>query len=474
MRQALLFAAGIMLATVPIASAGGARASVPEHPQGSPAVVVVLRDLSSSSQQVRFEAVRAVALRADGSTVELDVTPRRPAGGEDPEESLWIEGSPPAGDYSGIEVSFRSAAPPAPDRERAPELPPKPTRVEVPFVVGTSASTVLAVTLRTSVAEGSAGRVEPALEGRVRPRPTPALLGLASVGAWNGVALFDKRSGGLASVVPVGRGPEGLAIDGERLRAYVAVSGEDLVAVLDLLEGRVREQVPLRAGDAPRDVALAPDGRTLVVANSGSDTVSFVDPLSAIEIERVAVAGRPTSLLMDRDGRRVFVLAERSSVIAVLSVASRSAVGAIAVDSGPVRARLSGRNGERILVAQAGSPYLSVVDAATLAVTRRVYVGVGARALEVDPRSGRIFLARRKTGRIEVFDPASFLPLEEIAVPGEVAWLAVETEGNGLGVLLRDPAEARIVGLVGSGTAVRTPLGGGPTALRFVQGGNAP
>jgi len=474
MRQALLLAAGITLATVRVASADGARAPVPETPPAFPGVLVVLRDISPQSQRVRFEAARAVALREDGPAVELRVIPPRPPGGENPEEILWIEGSPPAGSYSGIEVSFRLAATSAPDRGGNLELPPKPTRVELPFVVSANSSTVLAVALRSSVAPDSTGRFEPALEGRVRPRPTTGLLGLASVGHWNGVALFDKRTGALATVLPVGRGPEGLAIDGERLRAYVAVSGEDAVAVLDLLEGRVREQVPLRAGDSPRDVALAPDGRTLVVANAGSDTVSFVDPLSAIEIERVPVAGRPASLLMDRDGRRVFVLAERSSVIAVLSLGSRSAVGAIAVDSGPVRARLSGRNGERILVAQADSPYLTVVDSATLAVSQRVYVGAGARALEVDPRSGRIFLARRKTGRIEVFDPASFLPLEEIAVPGEVAWLEVEAEGNGLGVLLRDPAEARIVGLVGSGTATRTPLGGEPTALRFVQGGKVP
>jgi YVTN family beta-propeller protein len=263
-------------------------------------------------------------------------------------------------------------------------------------------------------------------------------------------------------------------VDAERVRAYVAVSGEDVVAALDLLEGRVRDRVALRAGDRPRDVALTPDGRTLVVANSGSDTVSFVDPISAIELERVPVAGRPSSLLMDRDGRRAFVLAERSSSIAVLSISSRSVIGAVAVDSGPVRARFSGRSDERILVAHAESPYLTVIDSRSLTVQQRVYVGAGARALEVDPRSGRIFLARARTRRIEVFDPASFLPIAEIPVPGEVSWMAIEAEGNGLGVLLRDPAEVRIVGIVGMDTVVRAPLGPDPEALRFVQGGIAP
>ncbi len=472
MRQALLAAAVIPLAvTVGCAAAGaGGRAFAARPSQGPPGIVVVLRDLSAPSQRVRFQVSRAVARREDGVTVDLKLVASRRPGNETPDESLWLEGEPPPGTYTGIELSFLSATRPGPEGASNLEVPSVPTRVDSPFVVSPSSGTVLALTLRSAWSPDSPDRFDPVFEGRARPRPTTGLIGLASVGGWDSVALFDKRTGALAMLLPVGRNPAGLALDSERLRAYVAVSGDDSVAVLDLLEGRVREQISLRAGDSPREVTLTPDGRTLVVANPGSDTVSFVDPLAATELERVPVAGRPVSLLMDRDGRRVFVLAERSSTITVLSVSSRTPVGAVTVDAGALRARFSGRNGERILVAQEESPYLTVVDSRTLAVERRVYVGPGARALEVDPRSGRIFLARARAGRIEIFDPSSFLPVEEIPVPGEVAWLSIEAEGNGLGILLRDPAEVRIVGLVGSGTVTRTPLGADPAALQFVQG----
>src|SRR5262249_19629086 len=149
-------------------------------------------------------------------------------------------------------------------------------------------------------------------------------------------------------------------------------------------------------------------------------------------------------------------------------------VGTVPVDSGPVKARLIGRTGETLLVAHSQSPYLAVVDARSLTLRQRVYVGSGARALEVDPRGGRIYLARARTGRIEAFDPSSFLTGAESPVPGEVVWMSIETEGNGLGVLLRDAPEARIVGLVGNDTVTRTPLGADPAALEFVQGRPAP
>ncbi len=474
MRQGLLFAAGTALAVaVGCAASTMGRLGGTPRKAAAPGIVVVLQDLSPPSQKARFEIASASARRQDGTALPLEVVPASPAIGSSGED-LWLEGEVPPGSYDGLDISFRSAVPARPEGAVALEVPAEPLRLDAPFVVTPGSGTVLAVTMRSALDAASPGRFSPVLEAHQRPRPTTGLLGLASVGGWSSVALFDKRGGGLAQLLTVGHDPAGLALDTERMRGYVAVSGDDDVAVLDLLEGRVRERAPLRAGDSPRDLVVTPDGRTLVVANPGSDTVSFVDPLSATEMERVPVAGRPSWLLLDADGRRVFVLPERSSAVTVLSIASRSPIGAIPVEAGPVRARLAGRHGERILVAHRESPYLTVVDSRTLAVERRVYVGPSACALEVDPRSGRIFLARTGTRRIEVFDPASFLPVEEYPVPGEIAWLTVETEGNGLGALVREPSEALILGLVGGATEVRTPLGAHPFALRFVQGRTVP
>lgn len=472
MRKRRLVAASLALVVAGgSAAAIAGRGSAPRRSHGPRGIVVLLKDLSPPSQRARFEASRAVALRGDGQSAPLSLVSGAWSPGGTPEETLWIEGEVPPGTYTGFEVTFLNASRSTPDRTENLTVPSSPVRIDVPFVVGAGSGTVLVLNLRSAVTKEDPPRFEPVFEGSTRPRPTTGLTGLASVAGWESVAIFDKRTGALASLLPVGPGPGGLAIDAERARAYVAVSGDDVVTAMDLLEGRVRERIALRAGDRPKDVVLSPDGRILIVANPGSDTVSFVDPIAAIELERVAVAGRPASLLMDRDGRRAFVLPERASSITVLSVASHAAIGSIAVETGPVRARFSGRNGERILVAHAESPYLAVIDSRTLIVEQRVYVGQGARALEVDPRSGRIYLARNRTRKIEAFDPSSFLPLSEIPVPGEVSWLAVESEGNGLGVLLLDPPEVRIVGLVGSGTVARTPLGPDPAALLFLTSG---
>jgi YVTN family beta-propeller protein len=214
---------------------------------------------------------------------------------------------------------------------------------------------------------------------------------------------------------------------------------------------------------------LTPDGRTLIVANSGSDTVSFVDTAAAVETDRLAVGSKPVSLVITRDGRRAFVVAERDSAVTVVDVTSRSNAGSIATDTAPVQARLGGRAEELLYVAHAWSPHLVVADTASLATLRRIYVGNGARALAVDQKTGRLFLARRGTGKVEIFDPASPLPIDEIGVSGDVAYLALEREGNALGVLLTDAREVDIVGVVGRKTLARTSLGPDPAAVGFLE-----
>lgn len=457
---ALIVAASCSLARL------GRSSDLPGATLSGSALYVFLREPAAP---IVFEVSEAQAIRADGTVAPLRLPAPMPPGHTPLVERLWLSGSVPPGAYVGVRVSFASAARTTPAGPTALSVSAAPIDVACPFTVTHDGAVVLVAELRSKVPSTEDPRFVPDFALAPPDRVTTGLLGLATVRGWQAVVFFDKRTGRVSSVLPVGREPAGIAIDPERLRAYVAVSGDDAVAVVDLVEGRVRERVELRAGDAPADAVLTPDGRTLIVANAGSDTVSFVDTAAAIESDRLAVGSNPVSLVITKDGRRAFVVAERDSAVTVVDVTSRSIVGSIATETAPVQARLGGRTDELLFVAHAWSPNLVVADTSSLATLRRIYVGNGARALAVDPKTGRLFLARRGTGKIEIFDPASLLPIDEIDVPGEVVYLALEREGNALGVLLNEASEVDIVGVVGRKTLARTTLGPDPAAVGFLE-----
>jgi len=101
------------------------------------------------------------------------------------------------------------------------------------------------------------------------------------------VSVLALPSGNTVATIPVGgqRGapyahPEGITADPVRDRVYVAVTDRDLVAVIDTERLALERYVDVGRregiGTAPVNVAVAPDARTLYVADAGEDAVTAV------------------------------------------------------------------------------------------------------------------------------------------------------------------------------------------------------
>jgi YVTN family beta-propeller protein len=69
---------------------------------------------------------------------------------------------------------------------------------------------------------------------------------------------------------------EDLVLDGARQRLYIANSGLNRVEVYDY--GRRELLPPIKVGQLPRSLAMAPDGSALYVANTGGESVSIINP----------------------------------------------------------------------------------------------------------------------------------------------------------------------------------------------------
>jgi YVTN family beta-propeller protein len=208
-------------------------------------------------------------------------------------------------------------------------------------------------------------------------------------------------------------------------------------------------------------VALTPDGALLVTVNPGSNSVSFVDTASASVIGTAQTGEEPAALLLDRGGRRAYVLNRRSASMTVIDVPSRAVAATVATDPEPVRAQLS-RDGTRLHLIARGSAYLTTFSVPELAVVRTVFLGLGAGALKVDPRTDLIYVGRTDEGRIQVFDPISALPVDSIAVPGPVAFLALDHVENTLVAVLPTRAQVAFVDLTRKRLVAALELAGEP------------
>lgn len=259
----------------------------------------------------------------------------------------------------------------------------------------------------------------------------------------------------------MGRNPSGMVLDSRGMKAYVALSGDDSIGVIDLLSNAAIDSVRLRSGDSPRELALTPDGGTLLVANAGSRTVSVLNVPSLAEASRIDVGESPQSVIVGEAGKRAYVFNMQSDSISVIDVPTRSVLTTISTDPRPIRGQLN-RKGDRLYVIHENSPFLTVIDAVSFAVVRRGFIGGGAIALEVGSPIEQIFLSKKLGAEVEVYDPVSFAPRYFLKTGGEVTYMTIDEEENTLALVLPDSKSLKILNLISKQTVVEIDLGTEP------------
>ena len=437
----------------------------PRPPLGDEAEVhVYLLALPRDAERLSF-AVEAVTIRRmDGAEVPLQVVTREVAGGGPGDQRLLAEARVPSGEYTAVEVKTASAALARdPDRSRL-IVDPDPVRAPLPFRAARGRAAVVWLTLEPGAVSGVvsfAPRFSATLPPQTPPRAALYCTGAASLS----VVAVDRGAREVTGVIPVPGTPRGLALDVDRARAYVALEREDRIEVVDMAVGVSAGSIRLSPGDGPGDLALAADG-TLVVANQRSRSVAFVDPLAMAEVGRVQVGDEPTSLILDRAGRRAFVANRRSASVTELDVGNRAVLATVTTDPEPLRVALS-RDGTLLYVVHRGSQYVATYAVPSLAPQSRVFLGLGATTIRVDPRTELLYVSRGGERRIAVLDPIALQQIDSIDVPGVVSYMAIDDAENTLLALVPERASIVVLDLTSRRRLAEIPVGASPYTFAF-------
>jgi YVTN family beta-propeller protein len=452
----------LLLASTACAALRGA--PQPLAPLGSAAEVhVFLQRLPREAERLSFAVEGVALLRPDGTELPLAVETRG-VDGADPSQRHLAWARVPAGEYAGLAVRISSAAiGRGPDRSRL-LTDPEPIREDLHLHLAPGRSAVVWLELGPSPVQADfsfAPRFTTLLASRTAPRAALYMTDetVASV------SVADRAARAVTDVIPVPGRPRGIAVDALANRAFVALHLEDRLEVLDLAAGIPVAEIRLQPGDGPGDVGVAADG-TIVVVNVRSRTVAFLDPGSLSELARVPVGDDPYSLLVDRQGRRAYVANRGSGTISVIDIGNRAVIGTIPTDPEPLRTALS-FDGTLLYVVTRGSHYVASFAIPTLVPGARVFVGLGAVALKVDPRTGLIYLSRGGERRIAVLDPLSLQQVDAIEAPGAVSIMTIDDAENTLLALQPERRTVLVVDLTSRRVLAEIPAGASPYALAF-------
>jgi DNA-binding beta-propeller fold protein YncE len=158
---------------------------------------------------------------------------------------------------------------------------------------------------------------------------------VVALGQADQVAIFDLESG-RAQLADVGRYPYGVALDPRRPRAYVTNERDGTVTVLELPSGRRLATIGVGGprGDAyahPQGLAVDPVRDRLYVAVTDRDLVAVIDTAS-LRLERLVDVGRaegigvvPVTVAVAPDARTLYVADAGEDAVAVVALEDRAA-----------------------------------------------------------------------------------------------------------------------------------------------------
>lgn len=352
----------------------------------------------------------------------------------------------PPGTYSGFSFRVKSAALKTKEEEVSLLVSAGTVRADYPFRVDKKRAYVISLALNYGESIKNVA-FSPAFLISVPKWPVSGITGYVSNYSSDAVTVFDKKNMEVSGAIATGRGPRTIAIDPLAFKAYVAISDEDAIEVIDMLSGNTINSTRIAPGDDPREIALTLDGRMLLTANYGTKTVSFIDASNLVELQRVSVGDGPRSLLVDSTGRKAYVLNSYSNTMSVIDIERRAVTATVPLESSPVRGQLN-RKGDRMYIIFSNSSNLVALDVATLTVVKREFVGLGAISLKVDTKTDLLYIGKRRDNAVTVYNPFNFTAAYSIRTGGPVAYMTIDGEENNLYMIMPEKKIVSIVNLI--------------------------
>jgi YVTN family beta-propeller protein len=145
------------------------------------------------------------------------------------------------------------------------------------------------------------------------------------------VTPIDTATNTPGTPIPVGSGPEGVAITPDGRTAYVANSGSNTVTPIDAATNTARAAIPIGELTVPSEVAITPDGRTAYVTNVGSDSVTPIDTATNTPGRAIPLGSAPDGVAITPDGRTAYVTSFGSGSVIPIDTATNTPGAAIPV-----------------------------------------------------------------------------------------------------------------------------------------------
>ncbi len=196
--------------------------------------------------------------------------------------------------------------------------------------------------------------------------------------------------------------------------AYVTLSGENAVALVNLDKLKVEEKIPV--GKHPHGLRLSLDKKILYVANMGENTISIVDTQKKQEVKKIIVGPKPVQVATTPDSALLYATINETDKVAVIDTKRKTVIAEVKVKNGPVQSIMAQG---KLFVANQGSRedpgnQVSVIDSKTQQLIGNIQTGNGPHGVAASSDQKNVFVTNLYQGTVTIIDVASLKAVDEI------------------------------------------------------------
>jgi YVTN family beta-propeller protein len=242
--------------------------------------------------------------------------------------------------------------------------------------------------------------------------------GDASISVLDAVTRTETRR------IPVLREVHHLVVTPDGRELVVGDSGGNELFFLDPQSGEIRRRERI---SNPYHLEYSPNGRYLVIASLRRDQIDIYDAATLTLLQRFRQPDKPSHVAFSPDSRFVYVTLQGTGQVAAVDMATRATIWI--QDVGPEPAGIIWHNG-RLLIGLMGRTDFVSLDPQTREVRTAFQVGRGAHNVFPSPDGRFLYATSRVDSRIAEVDATTLEVRRVFEVPGGPDCIAFDPDGR--------------------------------------------
>jgi len=210
----------------------------------------------------------------------------------------------------------------------------------------------------------------------------------------------------------------------------VGNKGEDSVSFIDYQSGQ--ELKRLETGPQPHEIALSPDGKTVVVVAYAAKQLDVYDVQSKAHVKTIKIAphSRPHGIAYLKDGRHVVATTEGSEDIVIVDVLEGRVTQSIKTKQRGSHMLAITADESRAFVSNLGAGTVSVLDLNSGQKLKDIRSGRGPEGIAITADGQELWVGNREENSVTVFDTNSLQQIAKISVGNFPIRVAISPDGK--------------------------------------------